>query len=131
VARDVPLDVDVPGRLSGLSQIVGALQRQPGVGAPAERLVETDRHLGRDPGLSIDHPVQGLSRYAQHPRAIGDDQGKRLEAVVARRPPEDATQLPYHRASADCMKLDRIAEEFARHGVRVPPNCGPSPPVFT
>jgi len=85
VARDVPLDVDVPGRLSGLSQIVSALQRQPGVGGPAERLVEADRHFGRDAGLAVDQTGQGLTRYAQHLRAIGDSQAKRLEAVMAHR----------------------------------------------
>src|SRR5439155_12032091 len=47
------LDVDVGFALAGLREVVGHLQPQPGFGAAAECLVETDRHIRRNAALAI------------------------------------------------------------------------------
>src|SRR5262245_22295141 len=42
-----PFDFNLALVLAGLCEVVGHLQAQPGFRATPERLVETDRHLGR------------------------------------------------------------------------------------
>ena len=49
-----PLDVDAPGVLHGLCKVVGRLKTIPGVRTAAERLVQADRHFGRDARTAID-----------------------------------------------------------------------------
>src|SRR4030095_3513100 len=79
------LDDDFVCRFPGAGELVTELKRQPSVGGSAERLIKTDGHLGRDPGLSIDHAIQCLARYAQHLRTFCYRKAERFEAVITHR----------------------------------------------
>src|SRR6266446_4813799 len=77
-----PLDLDLAFVLAGLREIVGHLQPQPRFRAPAERLVETDRHLRRNPALTVHKIVEGLPRHPQNVCGLGDRQIKGFDAVM-------------------------------------------------
>ncbi len=66
---------------TSLTEIVVHLQLEPAVCRSPAHFLETNRHLGRNPGVSINQSVQGVTRNAQRLRGIGNGQTQRLKAI--------------------------------------------------
>jgi len=79
------LNINVAGVILGQRDIVESLQLAPHIGSPSESLVQTDRHLGRDPGAAIDHGREMPSAYAEPAGGFGDRQSERLDAIESNR----------------------------------------------
>src|SRR5262249_15155416 len=80
-------DLNLAFALACLREIVGHLQPQPGFCATAERLVEADRHLRRNTGLTVYEVVERLPRHAQNVRCFGNRQIEGFDTVVPDRKP--------------------------------------------
>ena len=106
------LDLDLVGVPHRLGEIVGRLKAQPRVGAAAECLVETDRHLRRNAGMAIDEvgklpaadaePLRrlraGPARFVLHIAPALRYNGKTMTAqrykIVVERHPEGYVAYP-------------------------------------
>src|ERR1700730_13597144 len=76
-------DLGVFHPLARLPEIVSHLQPQPGFGAGAEALGQSDRHLHRNTSPLVDEIRQCLPGHPQAFCRLGDRQSQRLEALPA------------------------------------------------
>jgi hypothetical protein len=57
---------------AGLCKIVGCLQAKPMIGVRPTGFFQSDRHIGGDAGMSIQHPGQSVAGDAEHSRRLGN-----------------------------------------------------------
>lgn len=68
-------------------EIERELAQQPIFCAASERLVETERHLGRDRSSTVDNIVQRLAGYAKTTCTFGNSEAESVETHRADKPP--------------------------------------------
>ena len=73
-----PLDLDPADVPHGLRKVVRRLKAIPGICAASERLVQADRHFGRDARPAVDKFRKLLAANAQPPRRHNLSRGNKL-----------------------------------------------------
>jgi hypothetical protein len=62
---EASVDLDLVGVLAGFPQIALHLQPQPSIGRAAEYLFQSYRHVGRNPGMTVQQVGERLARDAK------------------------------------------------------------------